>query len=369
MCVATSIRATCSARNVPSTTARKNARQRWPSMVRRPLRASSTQVGASGCSRLALRIARVSCVVSIYSRNAGSGTDGGMEKVSRTIAVRQQQPPKTNHATSPNKVAAKLKAAAKQPVKTNNKFELADVFATSRLRELQKNTKSSACKVKPAVKPAGDTLSNQGESSPTKPRSTGAFKVRPIEKTKFRYFYDRADLPLRVNFSGAVRKVQWQVDITQIDYTHYLPLFFEGLRELDEPYRFLALNGTMDMLEKGGDRPLACIPHLVIPIKQNLMTRHPTILCIQMKVLQKLVLSCPYAGEALVPYYRQILTIFNLFVTKRVNCGDAIDYGQRRDENLGDLIIETLYILERHGGEDAFVNIKYMVPTYESCMA
>jgi hypothetical protein len=23
--------------------------------------------------------------------------------------------------------------------------------------------------------------------------------------------------------------------------------------------------------------------------------------------------------------------------------------------------------LERHGGADAFINIKYMVPTYESC--
>ncbi len=43
-----------------------------------------------------------------------------------------------------------------------------------------------------------------------------------------------------------------------------------------------------------------------------------------------------------------------------VNCGDAIDYSQRRNENLGDLIIDTLYILERHGGEDAFVNIKYV---------
>ena len=41
-----------------------------------------------------------------------------------------------------------------------------------------------------------------------------------------------------------------------------------------------------------------------------------------------------------------------------VNCGDAIDYGQMREENIGDLIFDTLYILEKHGGEDAFVNIK-----------
>ncbi|OQS02976.1 hypothetical protein THRCLA_04709 [Thraustotheca clavata] len=232
----------------------------------------------------------------------------------------------------------------------------------SRLKDIQKSTISSTNRVRSNQQP------HQNSVKEVKPKSTGAFKSRTIEKTKFRYFYDRGDLPLRVNFNGAVRKVQWQVDITTLDYTHYLPLFFEGLRELDEPYKFLALNGTLDLLEKGGDRPLTTIPHLILPMKQNLMTRNPLVLCIQMKVLQKLVLLCPYAGEALVPYYRQLLTIFNLFITKRVNCGDAIDYGQQRNENLGDLITETLYILERHGGEDAFVNIKYMIPTYESCV-
>lgn len=51
-----------------------------------------------------------------------------------------------------------------------------------------------------------------------------------------------------------------------------------------------------------------------------------------------------------------------------VNCGDEIDYGQRRRENLGDLINETLQIFERTGGDDAFINIKYLVPTYDSCI-
>ncbi len=37
-------------------------------------------------------------------------------------------------------------------------------------------------------------------------------------------------------------------------------------------------------------------------------------------------------------------------------------------ENLGDLIEETLQGFELHGGEDAFINIKYMVPVYESYM-
>lgn len=40
-------------------------------------------------------------------------------------------------------------------------------------------------------------------------------------------------------------------------------------------------------------------------------------MCVTLKKLQKLVLSAEKIGEALVPYYRQILPIFNLFKGKR----------------------------------------------------
>lgn len=81
-----------------------------------------------------------------------------------------------------------------------------------------------------------------------------------------------------------------------------------------------------------------------------------------------LVKSSDLAGEALVPYYRQLLPIFNLYRNHNVNIGDLIDYGQRKKKVLGDLIQETLEIMEMNGGEDAFINIKYMIPTYESCV-
>jgi hypothetical protein len=73
-------------------------------------------------------------------------------------------------------------------------------------------------------------------------------------------------------------------------------------------------------------------------------------------------------GEALVPYYRQILPVLNLYKIKNQNLGDKIDYAQRKTLNLGDLIQQTLEMFETHGGEDAFINIKYMVPVYESCV-
>jgi hypothetical protein len=85
-------------------------------------------------------------------------------------------------------------------------------------------------------------------------------------------------------------------------------------------------------------------------------------------VLQQLVQCDERIGEALVPYYRQLLPIFNMFKQNNANLGDGIDYSQRKRTNMGDLIHETLGLFEKHGGEDAFINIKYMIPTYESCV-
>jgi len=71
---------------------------------------------------------------------------------------------------------------------------------------------------------------------------------------------------------------------------------------------------------------------------EALSTKDHEIMCITLKKIQKLVLAGEMIGEALVPYYRQILPVFNMFKNKRLNIGDKIDYGQRKNENLSDLI-------------------------------
>ena len=81
-----------------------------------------------------------------------------------------------------------------------------------------------------------------------------------------------------------------------------------------------------------------------------------------------MVKSSDAVAEALVPYYRQILPVLNLMRNRNKNLGDKIDYAQKNADNIGELIQETLELMERHGGEDAYINIKYMVPTYESCL-
>ena len=99
-----------------------------------------------------------------------------------------------------------------------------------------------------------------------------------------------------------------------------------------------------------------------------LNTRDPEIIAITLKILQSLVTCSDTIGEALVPYYRQILPVMNLFKQSNANIGDKIQYAQRKGLILGDLIQQTLEMFETHGGEDAFINIKYMIPTYESCV-
>ena len=58
------------------------------------------------------------------------------------------------------------------------------------------------------------------------------------------------------------------MSIDSLDYHYYLPLLFDGLREVEHPYVFLATSGIEDLLAKGGSkRILPVVPQLIIPIK------------------------------------------------------------------------------------------------------
>merc|ERR1711869_86215 len=144
------------------------------------------------------------------------------------------------------------------------------------------------------------------------PPKAGAHQRRKTEPTEFRRFYGRGDLPVQIAHRGTANLISWKVDIEKLDYHHYLPIFFDGIREKEDRYRFLSVQGVYDMLDKGGSKILPVVPQLIIPIKTALNTRDQEIMTTALKVLQALVLSGEMIGEALVPYYRQILPIFNI---------------------------------------------------------
>jgi hypothetical protein len=89
------------------------------------------------------------------------------------------------------------------------------------------------------------------------------------------------------------------------------------------------------------------LPQLIIPIKLAMNTKRTEVVVKTLKKLQLLVKSSDAVAEALVPYYRQILPVMNLLrhrnskysaTNSLENLGDKIDYSQKNQDNVGDLI-------------------------------
>lgn len=91
--------------------------------------------------------------------------------------------------------------------------------------------------------------------------------LRQTRSKSFRMYYDRGDLPVRMEYLMGGEKVSWLSDINKLDYSIYLPLFFDGLSETEHPYRTYARQGVRDLLNSGGEKIAATIPQLIIPIK------------------------------------------------------------------------------------------------------
>lgn len=97
----------------------------------------------------------------------------------------------------------------------------------------------------------------------------GAVVRRKIPPSEFRRFYDRGDLPIQIEH-GPQNKIMWKIEVQKLDYHHYLPIFMEGIREKNDPYRFLAVQGVFDLLAQGHAKVLPVVPQLIIPIKSKL---------------------------------------------------------------------------------------------------
>lgn len=75
------------------------------------------------------------------------------------------------------------------------------------------------------------------------------------------------------------------------------------------------------MLNAGWKKVLPVVPQLILPIKTALNTRNKSVIVKVLKILRQLafcdaVCGAPLIGQALVPYYRQILPIMNIFINR-----------------------------------------------------
>ncbi|RLN49240.1 hypothetical protein BBJ29_003884 [Phytophthora kernoviae] len=169
---------------------------------------------------------------------------------------------------------------------------------------------------------------------------------------------------------GGKAGLRWTTSMDDLDFSKYFPLFVDGMREKFYPFSFLAHEGAFQLAgfaQRHPSKLTDCLHRAISALRTNLETRDISAVRGALLLLQQLT-QVAGVGPLLVPYYRQLLPVLNVFKSKRRNIGDAMDFQQQRAQDLGEVVLETLELLERTGGADAFINIKYMVPTYESAL-
>jgi Parkin co-regulated protein len=187
--------------------------------------------------------------------------------------------------------------------------------------------------------------------------------------TMFRTAYESGRLPCKIKH-GAVAKLDWSRTLEKSDILTLLPMFVEGMLEKTNPYRYVATQGTSQLLSMADSNTLlAALPQIIPGLKKLLETHCPHNIVNSLKIIQTLTKSHESIAHALVPYYRVLLYQCALFRAKKRCTIDRVDYAElHRDGRLvGEIVEETLDLLEATGGPDAFANIKYMINTWESC--
>ena len=141
--------------------------------------------------------------------------------------------------------------------------------------------------------------------------------------------------------------LNWIVDMNAIDYIRYLPIFIDGIREKEDPYRFIAVEATCDLIDhaSGTDKIVATIPHIMAPLKAATNTRDPPIIKLAAQIIIMLINTHALVAPSLVPYLRSLLSTFALF----------------KD----DVVMTMIDLIKENGGPSAYAAIKSVMPTFE----
>ncbi|XP_008187683.1 parkin coregulated gene protein homolog [Acyrthosiphon pisum] len=217
--------------------------------------------------------------------------------------------------------------------------------------------------------------SGAGVSGQSSPRTSDPLPATASRSTAFGIAYGRLGFPL-ATVHGVVdgQRLRWLVPPELVDYDAYLPVLADGLRERPMPFGACATFGLWELLalDCPGDRVLSALPKTVFPIRRALDVGPrdwPTTVR-ALKSLQKLSSAGRkgLVGPAMVPYYRQLLSPINRYqhTSAGVIATDGLDANVMY--NLSNLCHDTLCVLERTGGANAYSSIKSVVPTYQSCI-
>uniref|UniRef100_A0A914V5B1 Uncharacterized protein n=1 Tax=Plectus sambesii TaxID=2011161 RepID=A0A914V5B1_9BILA len=252
-------------------------------------------------------------------------------------------------------------------------------------RDIIKDNKRSIITFKPTSErtrlvPAFSAQTLQ-KNTVAKPLPHKEAERKPPARTNIFYqMYDGGNLPVRLDHISRGWQLQWTQPIESLDYEFYLPRFFEGLSVTRSPYQFIAEKGVNDLLDNCTDsiKILSNLPFLIGPLRLALAIDEPSKRRALLGILEKLA-RVPMCGPALIPYYRQLLSPLRRVEQKAPGLGGASGLGAKREggvkgserwttQTLEDATEKVLHTLEKMGGPNAYINIKYVIPAYVSCM-
>eukprot|EP00656_Telonema_subtile_P048489 TRINITY_DN5788_c0_g1_i7.p1 TRINITY_DN5788_c0_g1~~TRINITY_DN5788_c0_g1_i7.p1 ORF type:complete len:290 (-),score=59.21 TRINITY_DN5788_c0_g1_i7:183-1052(-) len=219
---------------------------------------------------------------------------------------------------------------------------------------------------------AAATARTAGASTARSSRGcAGSGRVPRNRNTVMRQFYDRGDLPVCVNRASihpGGGSVVWEVEPSLLDYDTYLPIFFGGLIELEEPYALFAQCGIADMLKPEEDACVAAAVPLLIPeIRNGLAEEDPRVCAATISSLHRLLAVGRATRKALLGFVRKLLPCLRRVLLRQSWCGyedGGLDAEHRSAPDMAGLVEDTLQLLHRYGGKEVYKLIKTVCPTF-----
>ena len=149
--------------------------------------------------------------------------------------------------------------------------------------------------------------------------------------------------------------VVWRVaSIHDIDAVSLIPVFLDGLTETRDPYRFFALQGSIDLCRIGGDSLADVVNAISAPLAKAVRSNDTNVVASAMAVFRELLMRSPRMAVALLPYMRHLLVPMAKHVRSR-----ALPRLRR-------LVEETLSVMVSTGGDRVRAMIRDVIPTYPS---
>ncbi|GMH33226.1 hypothetical protein BSKO_01060 [Bryopsis sp. KO-2023] len=172
-------------------------------------------------------------------------------------------------------------------------------------------------------------------------------------KGRFQHLYELGHIDFVSVRNGDVGKaLKWRGPISDIDIATWLPIFMEGLAYDQEPFRFLALRGSADMISSADADLHKFAFDSVGPLRQALSTGEPSIVVSCLDIMERMLKTDPQFGAHLNRFHRKAV---------RVDMG----YSSNEAVVASDMVIRVLGLLQRHGGIGAAGAIKRYIPQFQ----